>query len=84
MLTLGRLGSHAVSWVRTVLLSPSNYRALSAFFSTYFLPSPPRSMPLHIPNITQVGYWFHPPITIPEGTPVELVIEAKPHEVCTA
>ncbi|KAK0225052.1 hypothetical protein EDD85DRAFT_980241 [Armillaria nabsnona] len=40
----------------------------------------PQSMPLHIPNITQAGYWFHPPITIPEGTPVELVIEAKPHE----
>ncbi|PBK83066.1 hypothetical protein ARMGADRAFT_1170610 [Armillaria gallica] len=46
----------------------------------YFLPLPPRSMPLHIPNIAQAGYWLHPPITIPEGTLVEVVVEAKPHE----
>ncbi|KAK0225062.1 hypothetical protein EDD85DRAFT_795288 [Armillaria nabsnona] len=38
-------------------------------------------MPLYIPNITQAGYWFHLPITIPEETPVELVIEAEPHEI---
>ncbi|KAK0227906.1 hypothetical protein IW262DRAFT_1347757 [Armillaria fumosa] len=48
--------------------------------SVYFVPLPPRSMPLHIPKIAQAGYWFHPPITVPEGTPVELVVEAKPHE----
>ncbi|KAK0225034.1 hypothetical protein EDD85DRAFT_958757 [Armillaria nabsnona] len=53
---------------------------LTQSLHVYFLPLPPRSMPLHIPNIAQAGYWFHPPITIPKGTPVELVVEAKPHE----
>lgn len=48
--------------------------------SIYFLPCPPRSMPLHIPKIAQAGYWFHPPIITPEGSPVELVVEAKSHE----
>ncbi|KAK0225047.1 hypothetical protein EDD85DRAFT_856238 [Armillaria nabsnona] len=33
--------------------------------------------------IAQARYWFHPPITIPEETAVELVVEAKPHELCT-
>ncbi len=84
MLTLFHLGAHAVSAVRAVLLSPSNYRGLSAFFSVYFPPCPPRLMPLHIPKITQAGYWFHPPIMIPEGTLVELVVGAKSHEVCEA
>ncbi|KAK0474832.1 hypothetical protein IW261DRAFT_1497251 [Armillaria novae-zelandiae] len=53
---------------------------LTQCLRVYFLPLPPRSMPLHIPKIARAGYWFHPPITIPEGTPVELVVEAKPHE----
>lgn len=38
-------------------------------------------MPLHIHQIAQAGHWLHPPITIPEGRPVELVAEVKPHEV---
>ncbi len=41
-------------------------------------------MPLHIPKIAQAGYWFHPPITVPEEAPVELAAEAKIHEVCKA
>ncbi len=85
MLTLFHLGAHAVSAVRAILLSPSNYRGLSAFFSVYFPPCLPRLlMPLHIPKITQAGYWFHPPITISKETGVELVVQAKPHEMCTA
>ncbi|SJL04768.1 uncharacterized protein ARMOST_08138 [Armillaria ostoyae] len=57
---------------------------LTQSLRVYFLPCPPCSMPLHIPKIAQAGYWFHPPITIPEETPVELVVEAKPHETMTA
>ncbi|KAK0458608.1 uncharacterized protein EV420DRAFT_367509 [Desarmillaria tabescens] len=45
-----------------------------------FLPGLPQSMPLHIPRVAQAGYWFHPPVTLPKGTPVELVVEAESHE----
>ncbi|KAK0227750.1 hypothetical protein IW262DRAFT_552989 [Armillaria fumosa] len=67
--------------LRYILSSFSqSLRRAQYFFSVCFLPLPPRSMPLHIPRIAQAGYRFHPPITITEGTPVGLVIEAKPHE----
>ncbi|KAK0225067.1 hypothetical protein EDD85DRAFT_856261, partial [Armillaria nabsnona] len=42
---------------------------LTQSLRVYFLPLPPPA-----------GYWFHPPIIIPKGIPVELVVEAKPHE----
>ncbi|KAK0210187.1 hypothetical protein DFS33DRAFT_1402743 [Desarmillaria ectypa] len=37
-------------------------------------------MPLHIPKIAQAGYWFHPPIMLPKGTPTEFVVETTSHE----
>ncbi|KAK0225055.1 hypothetical protein EDD85DRAFT_958777 [Armillaria nabsnona] len=39
-----------------------------------------QSFLVYTPFLCPPGYRFHPPITIPKGTPVELVVEAKPHE----
>ncbi|KAK0225049.1 Oligosaccharyltransferase 48 kDa subunit beta-domain-containing protein [Armillaria nabsnona] len=71
------------SFISTCVLFNEPAEIMSALSSeltqslrVYFLPSPPRSMPLHIPKIAQAGYWFPPPITIPE----ELVVEAKLHK----
>ncbi|KAK0442925.1 hypothetical protein EV421DRAFT_1903890 [Armillaria borealis] len=88
-MTSGKTSFGEESFVPTRVVFNELAQIMSALLSeltqslrVYFLPCPPCSMPLHIPKIAQAGYWFHPPITIPEETPVELVVEAKPHEVC--
>ncbi|OCH90666.1 hypothetical protein OBBRIDRAFT_876835, partial [Obba rivulosa] len=47
--------------------------------SWYFLPSPPRSLPLRVSKPGQNGYWFYPIFKVSGHSEFQLIVETKPN-----
>ncbi|KAA1477070.1 hypothetical protein DENSPDRAFT_933454 [Dentipellis sp. KUC8613] len=68
----------AVSERLCAILKSQNFESKAT--TVYFLPRPPKSMPLRIRTCAQHGYWFCPIFTIRPGECFELVVEGDPDQ----